>query len=121
MMDREARKFRQAAARHIGDRTGTAIRYSPALRRGAVAFAHRRRRSGVPVAAIARELGLRPQALRLWLQEPRTKPRLRRVALAAAPAAPAPSRGTPVLVTPHGFRVEGLELTALMTLLRGLV
>ncbi len=118
-MDQEARRFRQAAARHLGDRTGTAIRYSPALRRSAVTFARRRGRSGVPVAAIARELGLRPRALRLWLQEPRTKPRLRRVALEAA-ATPAPRPDTPVLVTPQGFRVEGLDLSAIVTLLRGL-
>ncbi len=117
MMDSEARTFRQAAARHIGDRTGTAIRYSPALRGHAVAFAQRRGRPGVPVAAIARELGLRPRVLRLWLQEPRTKPRLRRVALEAAASAPRP--GPPVLVTPHGFRVEGLDVTSLVTLLRG--
>lgn len=119
-MDQEARMFRQAAARHLGDRTGTAIRYSPALRRSAVTFARRRGRSGVPVAAIARELRLRPRALRLWLQEPRTKPRLRRVALEAAPTTPAPRPDTPVLVTPQGFRVEGLDLSAIVTLLRGL-
>lgn len=122
-MNSEARQFRQAAARHLGDRTGTAIRYSPALRRRAVRFAHRHRRAGVPVAAIARELGLRPRGLRLWLLEPRTKPRLRRVALAASPAASAPRPETttpPVLVTPRGFRVEGLDVAALVTLLRGL-
>jgi transposase-like protein len=121
MMNSDARTFRQAAAQHLGNRTGTAIRYSPALRGQAVAFAQRRGRSGIPVAAMARELGLRPRVLRLWLQEPRTKPRLRRVALEAAPAASAPSPGPPVLVTPHGFRVEGLDVTSLVTLLRGLV
>ncbi len=119
MMDSDARTFRQAAAQHLGNRTGTAIRYSPALRGQAVAFAQRRRRSGIPVAAIARELGLRPRVLRLWLQEPRTKPRLRRVALESAASAPSP--GLPVLVTPHGFRVEGLDVMSLVTLLRGLV
>ena len=118
-MKSDAREFRQAAAQHIGNRTGTAIRYSPALRGEAVAFAQRS--SGIPVAAIARELGLRPRVLRLWLQEPRTKPRLRRVAFEAAPTASAPSPGPPVLVTPNGFRVEGLDVTSLVTLLRGLV
>jgi len=66
-MDREARRFRHDAARHIGDRKGTAIRYTPTLRQRAVGIARRRRRSGSAVAAIARELGLRPDALRLWL------------------------------------------------------
>jgi transposase-like protein len=117
-MDREARRFRQAAARHIGNRTGTAIRYTRALRRQAVSFTERRRQSGVPVAAIARELGLRPSALRLWLKEPQAKPRLRRVALEGAPVSPVTA--APTLVTPHGFRVEGLDVGSLTALLRGL-
>jgi len=119
-MDREARTFRQDAARHIGDRTGTAIRYTPDLRRRAVGIARRRRRAGVAVAAIARDLGLRPRALRLWLQTPRSRPRLRRVAVTATPEPVAPMSGLSVLVTPQGVRVDGLDLATLVALLRGL-
>ena len=119
-MDREARTFRQDAARHLGDRTGTAIRYTPELRRRAVGIARRRGRAGVAVAAIARDLGLRPRALRLWLQAPRSRPRLRRVAVSAAPEPAAPTSGLSALVTPHGVRVEGLDLATLVALLRGL-
>lgn len=118
-MDSDAREFRQAAARHIGKRTGTAIRYTAALRRQALSFAERRRRSGVAVAAIARELGLRPRALRLWLKEPQVKPRLRRVTLENSSTPP--FTAAPTLVTPYGFRVEGLDVAGLVTLLRGLV
>jgi len=117
-MDREARKFRQAASRHIGRRTGTAIRYTLALRRQALSYTERRRQSGIPDAAIARELGLRPRLLRLWLKEPQVKPRLRRVTL-ENPVTP-PFTAAPTLVTPHGFRVEGLDIASLVTLLRGL-
>jgi len=119
-MDREVRKFRHDAARHIGDRTGTAIRYTPALRRQAVGIARRRHRSGAAVAAIARDLGLRADALRLWLQEPRTQPRLRQVAVAAGPVSTTPVAGLSVLVTPQGVRVDGLGLDTLVMLLRGL-
>jgi len=119
-MDREARTFRHDAARHIGDRTGTAIRYTPDLRRRAVRIARRRRRAGVAVAAIARDLGLRPDALRLWLQTPPTRPQLRRVAVTATPETTAPRDGLSVLVTPQGVRVDGLDLATLVTLLRGL-
>ncbi len=119
-MDIEARRFRQDSARHLGDRTGTAIRYTPSLRRRALAFAHRRREAGASVATTARELGLRSRALRLWLQEPRTRPRLRRVALETVPLRTMPISGPPVLVTPQGFRVEGLDVAGLVTLLRGL-
>lgn len=115
-MDAEARQFRRDAARHLGDRTGTAIRYTPALRRRAVVIARKRRGAGMAVAAIARELGVRPQALRLWLQTP-APPRLRRVAIAAAPVA---AVDRPVLITPQGFRVEGLDAAGLVTLLRAL-
>lgn len=120
MMDREARRFRRDCARHLGERTGTAIRYSHALRRRAVAWAKRRHEAGAAVAAIARELGLRPRTLRLWLREPTRKPCLRRLALDLAPGLPAPLPGPAVLVTPQGFRVEGLGLADLVSLLRGL-
>ena len=119
-MDREARTFRQDAARHIGDRTGTATRYTPDLRRRAVGIARRRLRAGVAVAATARDLGLRPHALRLWLQAPRSRPRLRRVAVSATPEATAPRGGLSVLVTAQGVRVDGLDLATLVALLRGL-
>ncbi len=119
-MDREARTFRHDAARHIGDRTGTAIRFTPDLRRRAVGIARRRRQAGIAVAAIARDLGLRPEALRLWLQAPRSRPRLRRVAVTTTPEPVAPTSGLSVLVTPQGVRVDGLDLATLVTLLRGL-
>ena len=119
-MDSEARSFRDDAARHIGDRTGTAIRYTPDLRRRAVRIARRRRRAGVAVAAIARDLGLRPRALRLWLQEPRSRPRLRRVAVTPGPGTAVPRDGLTALVTAQGVRVDGLDLATLVTLLRSL-
>lgn len=119
-MDREARTFRHDAARHLGHRTGTAIRYTPDLRRRAVGIARRRCGAGVAVAATARDLGLRPRALRLWLQAPRSRPRLRRVAVTTAPETTASRDGLSVLVTPQGVRVDGLDLGTLVALLRGL-
>ena len=116
-MDAAVRRFRQDAALHLGHRTGTAVRYTPALRRRAVAIARKRGEVGVAVAAVARELGVRPRALRLWLQTP-ARPRLRRVAIATAPVA---DLDRPVLITPQGFRVEGLGAAGLVALLRALV
>lgn len=116
-MDAAVRRFRQDAALHVGHRTGTAIRYTPALRRRAVAIARKRRGAGVAIAAVARELGMRPRALRLWLQSP-ARPRLRRVAI-ATPVVAAADR--PVVITPQGFRVEGLGAAGLVALLRALV
>jgi transposase-like protein len=115
-MDAAVRRFRQDAALHLGHRTGTAIRYTPALRRRAVVIARKRQDAGVAVAVVARELGVRPRALRLWLQTP-ARPRLRRVAI-ATPSVAAVDR--PVLITPQGFRVEGLGTAGLVALLRAL-
>src|SRR5206468_8747485 len=116
-MDAAVRRFRKGAAVQLGQRTGTSIRYTPALRRRAVTIARKRRDAGVVVAAVARELGVRPRALRLWLQTP-AGPRLRRVAIATAPVA---TVDRPVLVTPQGFRLEGLGAAGLVALLRALV
>lgn len=113
-MDAEVRRFRRDVAVHLGNRTGTAIRYTPALRRRAMVMARQRRNAGVAVAAVARELGVRPQALRLWLQSP-VRPRLRRVAIA-----PVVAVDRPVLITPQGFRVKGLGAAGLVALLRAL-
>src|SRR3989442_12191256 len=119
-MDREARTFRHDAARHIGDRTGTAIRYTPELRRRAVGIARRRCRAGVAVAAIARDLGLRPDAVRLWLQAPRSRPRLRRVAVTATPAPLAPTPGPSAPVPPQGAPVNRPDLAPPVARLSGL-
>ena len=115
-MNAAVRRFQQDAVRHLGNRTGTAIRYTPVLRRRAVAIARKRRDAGVAVAAVARELGVRPRALRLWLQSP-ARPRLRRVAIVTAPVA---AVDRPILITPQGFRVEGLGAAGLVALLRAL-
>jgi hypothetical protein len=45
---------------------------------------------------------------------------LRRVAVTATPEPVAPISGLSVLVTPHGVRVNGLDLATLVALLRGL-
>ena len=80
-MDAAVRQFRQDAAVHVGHRTGTAIRYTPVLRRRAVVIAQKRQEAGIAAAVVARELGVRPHALRCWLQSP-PRPRLRRVTIA---------------------------------------
>ena len=115
-MDAAVRRFRQDVALHLGTRTGSAIRYTPALRRRAVVIARKRQDAGVAVAEVAGELGVRPHALRFWLQSP-PRPRLRRVSIAT----PAVAADRPVLITPQGFRVEGLGATGLAALLRALV
>ena len=68
-MDAEIRQFRHAARIHNRGRTGTAIRYTPELRRQAVALARGRVAQGLPLVATAKVLGLRIGTLSLWLRK----------------------------------------------------
>ena len=93
------------------------MRYPLPLRREILSFARRRRAAGDRLKAIARDLGLPWQTLHRWL-EASPRRRFRPVAvLAAPPAAPC----SPVsVVTPQGFRVEGLDLESAADLLKRL-
>jgi transposase-like protein len=79
---------------------------------------------GVAVARIARELGLRTQTLSLWLRRtPAAKLRAVRVERdphSAIPVAVATSEVRPVVVTPSGVRIEGLDFESLVHVVRSL-
>jgi transposase-like protein len=108
---RQARRFEHAKAR-------TGARYPEAFREQALAVARERRRAGVPLARIARELGLRARTLSLWLRRV-PKRRVRRVTLAGPSPSAAPA--SPLLVVRAGALViEGLDLSSVVALLRAL-
>jgi hypothetical protein len=116
-MDNAIRRLR-SQARHLT--RGTApqgIRYPVQFRAAAVALAREQLARGAPVARVARALGLPGRSLARWLLVP-PAPVLRPVAVAPDPA-PVPRPG-PVLTTPQGFRVEGLDGETLVALLRAL-
>jgi transposase-like protein len=116
-MNDGTRSIRREIARHQHGRRPRTIRYPKALRERVVALALRRRARGARIAVIARDLGLAPWTLNLWLRK-RSAPVLRAVEIVPAASAPAPT--TPVLMTPRGLRVEGAPLDVLVTLLRAL-
>jgi hypothetical protein len=71
-----------------------------------VGLARAGRGAGVSLKRLATELGLPPYTLVRWLRRaPRRS--LRRVTVPAAPLPPPPAL---VLVTPEGWRVEGLDV-----------
>jgi transposase-like protein len=110
--------LRLQIARSLRGGRRRATRYPATARREAVRLARAEKARGIAVAATARALGLRPRTLGLWL---RSWPRLRRVEVTAAlpePRVEPEARGT--LVTPQGYRVEGLDLAALVRLLEAL-
>jgi hypothetical protein len=71
------------------------------------------------VAHLARELGVSAPTLTKWLRPP-VLPVLRPVAVAAAPTPERSAGARPILVTPHGVRVEGPDRDGLIVVLRAL-
>ena len=71
------------------------------------------------MAHLAREIGVSEPTLTKWLR-PLALPVLRPVAVAAAPTQECSAVARPVLVTPQGVRVEGLDRAGLIVVLRAL-
>ena len=119
-MDERIRQLRvRIHALHRGHaKTGT--RYPGEVRAEVVTLARAGRAAGRSLRSLARAVGLSVPTLTGWLRRP-TPGRLRRVTVAPSPspAIVAPERRL-VLVTPQGFRVEGLDLATMVTMLRRL-
>ena len=84
------------------------------LKEEIVALTERRRAEGTPLMTIARELGVSESGLNRWLQKKSGSIRPIRVIEQAAAAAEL------VLVTPGGYRLEGLDAASAVDLLRRL-
>ena len=84
------------------------------LRQKIVDFARARNRGGVSLRKVARELGVSESGLLRWVRA--EKGQLRPVRVAEEPA----SRASLVLVTPDGYRLEGLNASSAADVLRRL-
>ena len=120
-MRQEILRFRQKEYRSHPRRPRNAIRYPLSLQRRVVAYTRRCQAEGKSQWGIARELGLGQETLRDWMgRQPEAG--FRRVAVAAAVSVVSPPKKKPdsalVLVTPKGYRVEGLDQENLAALLR---
>ena len=99
--------------------TGRGARYPAELRIRLTAFARRLRANGWSWGRIGSSVGLPGETLRLWLErDARRQPRLVRVAVMPPPPPSVPP--TFSLVSPTGWRVEGLSLGSVVELIRGL-
>jgi hypothetical protein len=112
MRDQEARRLRgEFAARE----RGRGKPYPAALRERATRWARRQADSGASLRAIATTLGVHGESVRRWLQSGAdAAATLVPVEVVAGPA----EAGTVVVVSPAGFRVEGLSVAAAAALLR---
>jgi len=92
--------------------------YPPELRAAVVTYVQDGREQGRSVAALCARLGLSQQTLVSWMKR---AARVRPVELRGGRVSePSDSRGQAVLVSPFGYRVEGLEIGELAELLKAL-
>ena len=98
--------------------------YPDHVRQAVVRYASPLVAAGRSVASLAAEVGLAPPTLGRWLAADRPDEPSGFVPVLVDDRPPAWPTGFPTatltLVTPGGFRVEGLQLDALLVLLRGL-
>ncbi len=78
-------RLRRQARQFLNTTSPTATRYSASFRREVVDLARARVAEGLSVARIARDVGLRPRVLQVWLRG-KLRPALRRVRVAMPPA-----------------------------------
>ena len=110
-MDARVKRFRAEVARNgVG---GVGRRYPAELRALAVAVAEERREE--PLARVAADLGVNTMSLQRWLEQEEPAG-FRPIEVEPEPAGE-PARGLR-LITPRGYRVEGLEIEAVVSLLR---
>ena len=114
-MDAKLRVFRKRAEEENRDRKGLARRYSRELRLDAVVYLKRRKSDGATMGRVASELGVSSWSLSRWLRETESRGALVRVELTE------PEESTELsLVTPRGYRVEGLSEERLLRLVERL-
>lgn len=109
-MDARVKRFRDEVSRRGAG--GVGKRYPEELRAVAVAVAKARRDE--PLARVAADLGVSAVSLQRWLEQ-EAPARFRPVEVAPEPGVEATGV---VLITPRGYRVEGLEAESLVSLLR---
>jgi transposase len=112
-MEAEAREFRRRARRENAGRGGTSLRYSHELRVDAVGYLKQKKLSGESVQQVASELGVSNWSLSRWASE--SEGVVRRVEVVDTEESAELS-----LVTPRGYRIEGLTEEGLLRLVERL-
>ena len=116
-MNDAIRQLRSEARQLTRGKVPKAIRYPVAFRAGVTAVTRTQLDRGASMPRVARALGLPAQSLSRWLQQS-VPPVLRPVSVRPDPVPAASSPVGPVLLTPQGVRVEGLDRDTLIAVLR---
>ncbi len=114
-MDGKLRAFRKGAREENRGRSGRSLRYSRELRLDAVGYLKRRKRSGGTLQSAASELGVSCWSLSRWHRES-----LRLGAVVPVEVTESEESTELSLVTPRGYRVEGLSEETLFRLVERL-
>ena len=118
-MDAAIRQLRSTARQLARGKLPGGVRYPAHFRDAVVTLARSRVGHGQSRAQVARAVGISFPTLAAWLGRP-GQLGLRPVAVVPEPD-PEPTRpSSVVLVTPQGFRVEGLDGAVLVAVLRAL-
>lgn len=110
----DPRELRRELSEHEG---GVGRRYPAALKQQATEYASERHAAGARFITIAQELGIPTSTLVRWCDGTTTQPS----ATALVPVEViSPSSSSITLVSPSGFRLEGLELDDAIAAMRAL-
>jgi hypothetical protein len=112
-------RFRSAVERSLGGRPGRGTRYREDLRQEAIALARTGMLEGKSLGRLAEELGIGPVTLTRWLEKGGAGEPLRPVEVQREEEKPGQASSL-VVVTPSGWRIEGLRLADIPELLRAL-
>jgi len=118
-MQARTEELRQAIEQQRSAARNGRWRCAPSVRQEVVAHARFLQECGESVGSVASGLGVSESALSRWLSEAEGQSGFRQAKVVAAPAV-MDEGGVLVLVTPGGYRVEGLGLRSIAALLREL-
>ena len=108
-MDARAAQFRESVRQENSGKASGRRRFTEAQRLEAVRYLERCHREGATVASIAADLGLGKTTLERWRSRVSSFVRVETAAVEEAPGV--------ALVSPSGYRIEGLSLAQAVELL----
>ena len=118
-MDDQIRRLRAEAQRLAQGKPRSQVRYPDNFRQAAVELARLGLGQGRSTGRLARELGVSEPTLTKWRRPP-VMAALRPVTITTRPTAAAAIVTRPVLITPRGVRVKGLDRDTLVAVLQAL-
>lgn len=119
-MDPRVRRFRKQARVENRGRSPVQVRYSESLRREAVSYLMEQRRRGTSVDTVASELGVSGWSLTRWSRRGDSDAGGLREVEVVSQGAQSDGEGGLTLVTPDGYRIEGLDRNGIRDLLESL-